>query len=240
MLLAAGRGARMRPLTDTCPKPLLRVRGQPLMLWTLGALALGGARHIAINTGWLGDQIENEIGHQRLLQKGEQLSISYSSEPRGEGKALETLGGITRALPLLADIFWLAAGDVFAPDFAFDAATMQRFATSSALAHLWLVPNPPQHPHGDFGIDAAGRATSASEAGGGPRYTYSTIGLYRAALFQAPYCAIAHGNPQGEAVPLAPLLRAAMAQGLVTAELYLGEWVDVGTPERLAALNHAR
>lgn len=240
MVLAAGRGARMRPLTDTCPKPLLPVRGQPLMAWTLRALASGGARRVVINTGWLGDKIESQIGLQRIWEKGLQLSISYSSESRGEGEALETLGGIVRALPLLADVFWLAAGDVFAPDFAFSETARERFAASGALAHLWLVPNPPQHPEGDFGIDAAGCATNAPSGGTEARYTYSTIGLYRTALFQAPHCAIALSNPHGQTAPLAPLLRAAMAQGLVTAELYRGEWVDVGTPERLAALNHAR
>lgn len=237
MLLAAGRGARMRPLTDTCPKPLLQLRGKPLMEWTLEALAAGGARHMVVNTGWLGDQIEHQIGLQRLWNKREQLFISYSSEPRDAGAALETLGGIVRALPWLADVFWVAAGDVFAPDFAFNEVARVRFAASGALAHLWLVPNPPQHPEGDFGIDAAGFATNAPAGGTDARYTYSTIGLYRTALFQPPYCTIASGNPQGEVVPLAPLLRSAIAQGLVTAELYQGEWVDVGTPERLAALN---
>ncbi len=238
MLLAAGRGARMRPLTDTCPKPLLSVRGKALLEWTLEAMAAGGARHVVINTGWLGDQIEHQIGPYRSWDKREQLSISYSSEPRGDGEALETLGGLVRALPLLADVFWVAAGDVFAPDFAFLDTARERFAASGALAHLWLVTNPPHHPAGDFGIDATGLATNAPTGGSDARYTYSTIGLYRAALFQTPHCAIAPGNPHGEAAPLAPLLRAAIAQGLVTAELYQGEWVDVGTPERLADLNN--
>ena len=239
MVLAAGRGARMRPLTDCTPKPLLMVRGSSLLERTLQALANGGTRHVVVNTGWLGDEIESQIGLQRLLGKREQLSISYSSEPRGAGQALETLGGIARALPLLADIFWLAAGDVFAPGFAFSQATRQRFAASDALAHLWLVPNPPQHPQGDFGISSAGLAINAPAGGTEPRFTYSTIGLYRSALFQAPHCSIAPGNPHGQAAPLAPLLRAAIAQGRVSAELYAGEWVDVGTPERLAALNAA-
>lgn len=237
MLLAAGRGARMRPLTDVTPKPLLAVRGKPLLEWTLQALAAGGVRRAVVNTGWLGDQIECKIGLQPLLDKREQLSISYSREPRGAGQALETLGGIVRALPLLDDIFWLVAGDVFAPGFAFEQTARDRFAAGDALAHLWLVPNPPQHPEGDFGISAAGLATHAPAAAAEPRYTYSTIGLYRTALFQPPYCPIAAGNPQGIAAPLAPLLRAAIAQGRVTAELFGGAWADVGTPERLAALN---
>ena len=237
MLLAAGRGERMRPLTDTCPKPLLVVRGQPLMQWTLDALADGGCGHVVVNTGWLGDRIEHHFGLQRLLDKRKQLSISYSSEAREAGAALETLGGIVRALPLLADVFWLAAGDVFVPEFRFDEALRERFMAGDALAHLWLVPNPPQHPRGDFGIDANGLATVFDSKDPAPRFTYSTIGLYRTALFAPPYCDIAAGNPGGIAAPLAPLLRAAMADGRVTAEIYRGAWTDVGTPERLAALN---
>ncbi len=237
MVLAAGRGERMRPLTDTCPKPLLPVRGKPLMQWTLEALATGGCQNAVINTGWLGDKIEDKIGPQRLFDKRYQLSIAYSSEPRAPGAAFETLGGIVRALPLLADVFWVAAGDVFAPGFTFDEGARNRFAASDALAHLWLVPNPPHHPAGDFGIDANGRATDPAAEDRAQRYTYSTIGLYRAALFGAAWCDIPRGNPGGIAAPLAPLLRAAIAAGKVTAELYTREWTDVGTPGRLAALN---
>lgn len=237
MLLAAGRGERMRPLTDTCPKPLLPVRGKPLMQWTLEALGAGGCENVVVNTGWLGDEIEHHFGLQPLLNKRIQLSIAYSSEPRGPGAAFETLGGIVRALPLLDDVFWLSAGDVFVPGFRFDPAARKRFAATDALAHLWLVPNPPHHPAGDFGIDVQGRATDQAPGDAATRYTYSTIGLYRAALFAAPWCPIPRGNPQGIAAPLAPLLRAAIAAGKVTAEVYRGEWTDVGTPARLAALN---
>lgn len=237
MLLAAGRGNRMRPLTDHCPKPLLPLRGKPLMQWTMEAMAAAGVRRLVVNTGWLGDRIEAQIGPQLVAGDGQApLDIVYSSEPRGEGAALETAGGIVRALPQLADVFWIAAGDVHAPGFVFEPAAAARFAASDRLAHLWLVPNPPHHPRGDFGIDAAGRATDPAADDAAPRYTYSTIGLYRRALFAAPYCALPAGNPHSVAAPLAPLLRAAIADGRVGATLFTGAWTDVGTPERLAEL----
>ena len=166
------------------------------------------------------------------------LSISYSNEQADFGGALETAGGIARALPLLQaggqDVFWLVAGDVYAPDFSFDPAAVQRFEASNALAHLWLVPNPAHNPRGDFGISPDGLALNQAD---GERYTYSTIGLYRAALFAEPFCAIPQGNPGGIKAPLAPLLRRAMDEGHVGASLYTGRWTDVGTPERLAELN---
>ena len=219
----------MRPLTDTCPKPLLELRGKPLMQWTLDALARDGVARVVVNTAWLGAQIPARFGDGAALG----LDIAYSPED----EALETAGGIARALPLLGEIFWLAAGDVYAPDFVFDAAAVARFAAGDALAHLWLVPNPPQHPGGDFHLRADGIATSPAADDPAPRLTYSTIGLYRAALFAAPWCDIPPGNPQGVAAPLAPLLRAAMAQGRVTAQRHDGRWADVGTPERLQQLN---
>ena len=142
-------------------------------------------------------------------------------------------------MPHLGAAFWLAAGDVFAPDFVFDAQAAAEFAASDDLAHLWLVPNPAHNPKGDFGL-SAGRAVNLSkdEASDLPRYTYSTIALLKAELFAAPWCLIAHGNPQGTAEPLAPLLRKAMDAGRVGATLYTGRWTDVGTPERLAQLNN--
>lgn len=262
MLLAAGRGERMRPLTDTCPKPLLAVQGKPLMQWPLEALARGGFADVVINTAWLGAQIADYFGHQfslsRLLDARNQLSNSeqtstpnavvptlqlrYSDEGRDFGGALETAGGIARALPQLGDVFWVLAGDVFAPDFVFDQAAVQHFAAGGKLAHLWLVPNPAHNPRGDFGLgepaaDGSTLALSLSADDPRPRYTYSTIGLYRAALFAPPWCDIPAGNPHGVKAALAPLLRAAMAQGHVSAELYTGRWTDVGTPERLQALN---
>ena len=238
LILAAGRGERMRPLTDSCPKPLLTVRGKPLMQWHMEALARGGCTGLVVNTAWLGAQITSHFGPARPFDGGRMLSISYSNEQADFGGALETAGGIARALPLLQaggqDVFWLVAGDVYAPDFSFDPAAVQRFEASNALAHLWLVPNPAHNPRGDFGISPDGLALNQAD---GERYTYSTIGLYRAALFAEPFCAIPQGNPGGIKAPLAPLLRRAMDEGRVDASLYTGRWTDVGTPERLAELN---
>ena len=241
MLLAAGRGERMRPLTDTCPKPLLAVQGQPLLQWHLQALAQAGVRQAVINTAWLGEQISDRFlcffCLQDALDKREQLSISYSHEGVDFGGALETAGGIARALPQLGPVFWLAAGDVFAPDFRFDAAAVQAFEASHHLAHLWLVPNPAHNPRGDFGLTPDGMALNLPADDPAPRFTYSTIALLRAELFGAPWCEIPPGNPAGVAQPLAPLLRRAMDLGRVSASLYTGRWTDVGTPERLAQLN---
>lgn len=239
MVLAAGRGERMRPLTDTTPKPLLPVRGKPLLQWHVDALARDGFTNIVINTAWLGEQIPSHFGPQPLSDMRQPLSISYSHEGRDFGSALETAGGIVRALPLLSDVFWVLAGDVFAPDFVFSPDTVQRFAASDKLAHLWLVPNPAHNPKGDFGLapdpDHPGRQLALNQAE--VKYTYSTIGLYRRKLFEAPWCDVPAGNPQGVKTPLAPLLRRAMDNQLISAELYLGAWTDVGTPARLAQLN---
>ncbi|HEX7866004.1 MAG TPA: nucleotidyltransferase family protein [Variovorax sp.] len=236
MILAAGRGERMRPLTDTCPKPLLEVHGKPLMQWPMEALAAGGFTELVVNTDWLGAQISDRFGPTPLLDGHAALSISYSDEGHDFGGALETAGGIVRALPLLGDVFWVAAGDVFAPDFAFTQASVDRFIASGRLAHLWLVPNPAHNPKGDFGLSADGLALNTATE----KFTFSTIGLYRAALFAPPYCDIPSGNPAGRKAPLAPILRAAMDNELVSAELYTGPWTDVGTPERLAQLNTPR
>lgn len=236
MILAAGRGERMRPLTDATPKPLLEVRGKPLMQWPMEALAAGGFTELVVNTAWLGEQISGCFGARPLLGEHGALSISYSDEGRDFGGALETAGGIVRALPRLGAVFWVAAGDVFVPDFAFTQASVDRFAASGKLAHLWLVPNPAHNLKGDFGLSAEGLALNAAAE----KYTFSTIGLYRAALFAPPYCGIPTGNPAGLKAPLAPILRAAMDNELVSAELYTGPWTDVGTPERLLQLNTPR
>lgn len=242
LVLAAGRGERMRPLTDSTPKPLLQVQGRPLLQWHLQALANAGVSRVVINTAWLGEQIpayfSDKNGVKPIWDKRKQLSISYSQEGVDFGGALETAGGIARALPQLGPVFWLAAGDVFAPDFVFDSAAVQAFAASDQLAHLWLVPNPAHKPQGDFAIGADGEALNDAPPGG-VRHTFSTIALYRRALFEPPWCDILPGNPQGTAAPLAPLLRKAIAAGHVSAELYTGAWTDVGTPERLAQLNDA-
>ena len=241
MLLAAGRGERMRPLTDTTPKPLLVVQGQPLLQWHLQALQDSGVNQVVINTAWLGEQISeyflSVFGLQSLSDKREQLSISYSHEGADFGDALETAGGIARALPQLGPVFWLAAGDVFAPDFVFDSAAVSAFVASDCLAHLWLVPNPAHNLRGDFGLSADGRALDLPADDPAPRYTYSTIGILRAQLFAPPWCDIPSGNPAGAKAALAPLLRRAMDAGRVSASLYTGRWTDVGTPERLAQLN---
>ncbi|HOF52098.1 MAG TPA: nucleotidyltransferase family protein [Rhodoferax sp.] len=256
MLLAAGRGERMRPLTDTCPKPLLQVQDKPLMQWPLEALARGGFDQVVINTAWLGEQIEQQFGSifglqppsnmRNQLSNQEQstasMHIQYSHEGRDFGGALETAGGIARALPQLGEVFWVLAGDVYAPDFVFSQDAVTRFVQSDMLAHLWLVPNPEHNLAGDFGLSAAtgnlpGLALNLPKDTPEPRYTYSTIGLYRRGLFEAPWCDIAPGNPTGTKAALAPLLRRAMDHGKVSAELYTGRWTDVGTPQRLAQLN---
>ena len=234
MILAAGRGERMRPLTDDCPKPLLPVQGKALIDWHVEALGRGGVTELVVNTAWLGEQISSHLDHLRTTSVHESLLISYSHEGDDFGYALETAGGIARALPLLGDVFWLLAADVFVPGFEFLPEAAERFRAGKCLAHLWLVPNPPHNPQGDFGLDANGLALNLPAGDDAPRYTYSTIGLYRRELFDT----LPFGNSQGLAVALAPLLRAAMDRGQVSAELYTGAWTDVGTPGRLAELNH--
>ncbi|VWX59442.1 N-acetylmuramate alpha-1-phosphate uridylyltransferase [Burkholderiales bacterium 8X] len=239
LLLAAGRGERMRPLTDTCPKPLLEVRGKPLMQWPIEALTRGGFDTIVINTAWLGDRIAAHYGHSREWTPAQRTTFRYSDEQADFGGALETAGGIVRALPLLRDIFWVVAGDVYMPDFVFEAQAVERFARGGKLGHLWLVPNPPHHPRGDFGLSSEGLATQGDGVGTADRLTFSTVGLYRRELFEAPFCDIPPGNPQGVRAPLAPLLRAAIDRRQIGAERYTGAWTDVGTPERLEALNRS-
>jgi N-acetyl-alpha-D-muramate 1-phosphate uridylyltransferase len=232
MILAAGRGERMRPLTDRCPKPLLQVRGKPLMQYHTEALGRAGFRDVVVNTAWLGHQIEthfSSLDAPTANSKPEHPQVHYSHEGRDFGGALETAGGIARALPLLKDAFWLVGGDVYVPQFEFSRAMLERFAHSGMLAHIFLVTNPPHNAKGDFGLRADGVALDRAEQ----RFTYSTIGLYRKELFAS----LPAGNPQGLKAPLAPLRRAAMDNEQVTAEIYTGQWADVGTPERLAELN---
>ena len=256
IVLAAGRGERMSPLTDTTPKPLLQVHGKPLMQYHLEALAAGGFASAVVNTAWLGEQIEaafhDVLALQHPLYVREQLSNSehstagirlhYSHEGRDFGGALETAGGIARALPQLDTVFWSMAGDVFAPDMVFTQTALERFARSGMLAHLWLVPNPAHNTKGDFGLedvgaDGIGHCVDPTPGSTAPRYTYSTFALFHRDLFALPWCDIPAGNPQGVKAPLAPLLRKAMQGTRVSAEIYTGRWTDVGTPERLAELN---
>lgn len=232
MVLAAGRGNRMRPLTDHTPKPLLPLHGKPMMLWPMDALQAGGFHRVLVNTAWLGEQIADQLTAWAATEPRAELAFSH--EGQEFGYALETAGGIARALPGLGEIFWVLAGDVYAPDFTFTQDSVDRFTASGLLAHLWLVPNPPHNLRGDFGLSPEGLALHQAD---GERFTYSTIGLFSRALFEAPWCDILPGNPQGTAAALAPLLRAAMDAGQVSAELYTGRWTDVGTPERLEELN---
>jgi MurNAc alpha-1-phosphate uridylyltransferase len=233
MILAAGRGERMRPLTDTCPKPMLVVHGKPLIQWHVEALASQGSRNLVVNTAWLGGLILQGLADGSPCQ----THIQYSHEGEDFGHALEAAGGIIRALPMLAGNFWIVAGDVYAPNFVFNKAIYDKFAASSMQAHLWLVPNPVHNPKGDFGLSTAGLALNLPKDSAEPKWTYSTIGLYKKSFFDEVLTGIPTGNPYGIRAALAPLLRASMNQSLVSAEIYTGDWTDVGTPERLRELN---
>lgn len=238
MVLAAGRGLRMRPLTDHTPKPLLQVRGQALINGPLNGLLNSGVADLVVNTEWLSEHIERHC--LQWAQARPAARLRFSHEGRDFGYALETAGGILRALPQLSPVFWVTAADVYMPDFVFDTAAVQHFIASERLAHLWLVPNPEHNPLGDFAWQAMdnepgiGRVRNHTD---GLRYTFSTVGLYRRELFEAPWTDTIAGNPQGTALALGPLLRQAAEAGRVSASLYTGAWTDVGTPERLAALN---
>ena len=248
----------MRPLTDVMPKPLLAVRGQPLMQWAMQGLQRGGVSNLVINTAWLGEQIPQHFGDVFGAAGQAPMHLHYSQEGVDFGGALETAGGIVRALPQLSDVFWVAAGDVFAPDFVFAPEAYERFKASPQLAHIWLVPNPEHNLGGDFGLSADGLALNlpkgatttahdelhskpitSGQAIQQPRYTFSTIALYKRAFFEAAWCDVPAGNPTGVKAPLAAMLRVAMDNGMVSASLYTGAWTDVGTPERLAQLNAA-
>ena len=227
LILAAGRGERLRPLTDHCPKPLLLVRGKPLIEWHLEALARAGVRSVVINTAWLEEAFPAVLGDGSRWG----LRIHYANEQRDHGGALETAGGIANALPWLApggqasETFWVVSGDVFLPGFEFNADAAARFAAGPLLAQLWLVPNAPHHPQGDFGIDAAtGLATRAE-----PRRTWASVGLFRAELFE--------GIAPGTRLALRPRLDGALDAGRLGATAWDGAWTDVGTVERLRALN---
>ena len=235
MVLAAGRGERMRPLTDHTPKPMLMVRGKPLMQWHMEALAAAGQHDMLINTAWLGPQIESHFGLNPDLPEVGRVRLKYSHEGKDFGYALETAGGIVRALPYLAPVFWVLAGDIFAPDFKFTDDQKEAFQKSPQLAHIWLVPNPPHNPAGDFGLSEEGLALNLPRPAS--LFTFSTFALYKKEFFAPAITGMPLGNPQGKAAPLAPLLRSAMDRGQVSASIYTGSWTDVGTPERLHELN---
>jgi len=226
LILAAGRGERMRPLTDHTPKPLLKVQGKALIEWHLEALARDGIREVVINTAYLEDQFEPTLGDGSRWG----LRIQYSMEGRDHGGALETAGGMAKALPLLGDAFWLLAGDVFVPGFCFDAKAAQAFQHSDDWGHLWLVPNPAHNPKGDFALSPEGRVHRKEGAPAQAQaLTYSTIGLFRPAM-------VAH-LPVGEKAALRPCLERAIDAGRLGGQRHEGLWVDVGTPQRLAELN---
>ena len=218
MILAAGRGERMRPLTDHCPKPLLRAADKPLIVYHLERLAAAGFREVVINHAHLGEQLIAALGDGRQWD----LSITWSPEPVG---ALETAGGIRQALTHLDDgndhPFLVINGDIYC-DWPIHPHTLAK----NDLAHLVLVDNPPQHPAGDFTL-TEDRVSDKSDTAS--TLTFAGIGFYRPHLF-ADLIA-------GEPAKLAPLLRAAMAQGQVSGEHHSGRWEDVGTPERLAMLD---
>jgi len=212
MILAAGRGLRMRPLTDTVPKPLLRVHGQPLIERHVEHLARVGVERIVINLAWLGSLIRDHLGDGSRYG----TSILYSDEAP---TALETAGGIFRALPLLGtDPFMVVNGDVLS-DYPLERLMLR----DDRDAHVVLVPNPPHHPLGDFGLEHGVALANADR-----QFTFAGIAAYRPEFFA--------GCIDGS-FPLKPLLVRCMATGRCSAELYTGVWEDVGTPERLAALN---
>lgn len=213
MILAAGRGERMRPLTDHTPKPLLPVGGKPLIVWHIEKLAQAGFRDIVINHAHLGSLIEAALGD------GSQFGVSIRYSP--EAEALETAGGIANALPLLGDApFLVVNGDVFCD---YDFAQIKPLP-EKLLAWLVLADNPEHNPGGDFGLEGGSVVDDADV-----KWTFSGIGLYRPELFA--------GVERGSKAKLAPLLRALMPQGQVGGEHYVGRWLDIGTPQRLAELD---
>ena len=212
MILAAGLGTRMRPLTDTTPKPLLEVGGMPLIVWHLERLAHDGFKEIIINVSHLGYKIIEALGD------GSQWGVTIHYSDEQEEGCLESAGGIIKALPLLGEeTFLVVNGDIFT-DYDFQE---HRKLAEGVLAHLVLIPNPDHNPKGDFALDG-------NKVIDNRQYTFSGIGYYSPKLFE--------GLPYGKSSTV-PLLKAAMKEGKVTGELYEGQWLDIGTPERLADLN---
>ncbi len=227
MIFAAGRGERMRPLTDSCPKPLLKVRGRPLIVWHILNLVRAGITEIVINHAHLGQMIEDALGD------GSQFGAQIVYSP--EGKALETAGGIAKARHLLGDAPFVAiAGDIYCPHFDFSKVTSvlesadpwgsPYAADQRDLGWLYLVKNPAHHPEGDFAL-----ANFAIANEGEPRFTFSGIGVYRPELFD--------DITPGSSAKLAPILRDYADKGKIGGEIFRGDWTDVGTVERLEQLN---
>ena len=214
MILAAGHGKRMRPLTNNTPKPLLKVGGQPLIVWHIQRLKQSGVKEFIINLGWLGWKIPETLGD------GSQWGVSIKYSDEQEKGPLETAGGIIQALPLLGhEPFIVVNGDIWC-DYTYKPITL----TENNLAHLILVGNPEHNPKGDFCLQDQRIYNS-----GHPSYTFSGIGYYHPAFFAT--------QPQGKAA-LAPLLREAIEQNHVSGEYFQGDWRDIGTPERLQLLNN--
>ena len=217
----------MRPLTDDLPKPLLTIQNKSLLAWHLEALAAAGIQKVVINHAWLGHKIEASLG------SGNQFGLQIEYSP--EETALETAGGIVKALPLIQaeDYFLVINGDVFCPNLPIHQILAEvskiKNQGSPVLAHLLMVPNPAQHPDGDFYL--RDNRVSTQELSGSEKLTFSGIGIYHKDLFQN----LKIGSP----AKLAPLLRTAMEQNKVSGEKYLGPWHDVGTPQRLQELNAA-
>ncbi|MBN3724307.1 N-acetylmuramate alpha-1-phosphate uridylyltransferase MurU [Burkholderia sp. Ac-20379] len=226
MIFAAGRGERMRPLTDRCPKPLLEAGGKPLIVWQIERLAAAGFTTIVINHAWLGEQIEAALGD------GSRWGVQLRYSP--EGEALETAGGIAQAWPLLegpSPIFVAVSGDVFCE---FDYGSLrERAAAMAALdapgLHLVMVPNPAFHPAGDFALDAHGRLSLDAAGAEAIRFTFGNIGLYDLRMFA--------DLPRGKRRALTPYYRDTIAAGRASGELYEGIWENVGTPAQLADLD---
>lgn len=217
MILAAGRGERMRPLTDATPKPLLRAGGKPLIVWHLERLAAAGFCEIVINHAHLGSQIEAALGDGSQFG----LAIAYSPEPPG---ALETAGGIAQALPLLgSEAFLVVNGDIWC-DWDINRAR----DLSQRHAHLVFIDNPPHHPGGDFCLD--GEVVRSAENCATNTVTYAGIGVFSPDFFA--------GVPRGAVMKLRPLLDLGIREGRISGERHAGRWVDVGTPQRLADLDH--
>lgn len=220
LILAAGRGERMRPLSDHTPKPLLEVGGKKLIEWHLEALARAGVRDVVVNTAWLEEQFPAALGDGSRYG----LRITYSFEGRDHGQALETAGGIAKALPLLGDVFWIVSGDIYAPDFEFARTDADAFMEGGASGQLWFVPNELYHPGGDFGIDARGHASRAAV----PKLTYANFALFRADLFRdiAP----------GTKLAMRPKLEEALDHDALLGKAWDKPWFNIGTPAQLAEL----
>ncbi len=217
MVLAAGRGERLRPLTDVTPKPLLQVGGVSLLERHLRALSRAGVPAAVVNVSWLEEQFEPVIGNGAALG----IQVIWSKERSAFGQALETAGGIATALPLLDEVFWVVSADVLLPDFPFDAQELQAFRESADLARLWLVSNPEHHPAGDFELHKDGRVRPHGPAA----LTWASVGLFRRSMFAQV--------PAGQPLPLRAVLKPAIENGAISGAMLSGRWLDVGNHERL-------